>query len=177
MPKWMLRPSYVPGSESPMPLRYVLVDGSKSAEPPINSGSSPAIAFITTPPASRVATLPFSGVNVGQGNFAGGVPAWVRSHCAPSCGFSASTAPGLRSRLAARSRRACRARATTPAPRPARRNRARAASRRILWSSSRFGSERLAVRRERIGARRNVADDRADRNDGGARVGFGRRNA
>ena len=88
-PKWMLRPAYDSGWKSPNPLRYVFVDGSRSAEPPTSSGKLPAIAFMTVPPASRVATLPFSAVNVGQASVSGSLPSRARSNCAASAPLAA----------------------------------------------------------------------------------------
>ena len=46
-------------------LTDVLFDGVRSAEPPTSSGSASAVALSTAPNAARVATLPFSFVNVG----------------------------------------------------------------------------------------------------------------
>ena len=50
---------------SPRPLRYVLFEGARSAEPPTRNGTSAASAFITVPHAPRVATG-FSGSNAGS---------------------------------------------------------------------------------------------------------------
>ncbi len=66
-----------------------MVEGSRSAEPPTSSGSAAAMAFITVPPASRVATLPFSAVKVGQGSSAGSLPSRARSKVAASSGLAA----------------------------------------------------------------------------------------
>ena len=59
MPKWRLRPG-PSGPKSPAPgnLSRVLVDGARSAEPPISQGTFLAMAFSTSPLVSRVA-LPF----------------------------------------------------------------------------------------------------------------------
>ena len=47
------------GLKSPWPFSSVCVDGSRSAEPPTSAGSFGPIAFITLPPATRVA-MPFA---------------------------------------------------------------------------------------------------------------------
>src|SRR3989338_3569750 len=62
-PKCILRPDGFLKLKSPQPLRVVIVDGERSAEPPIKLGRMPAIAFIALPDALLVAMLPSSGLN------------------------------------------------------------------------------------------------------------------
>src|SRR3989338_7018161 len=62
-PKCILRPDWFPELKSPPPLRVVIVDGERSAEPPIKLGRTPATAFITLPDMLLVAMLPSSGLN------------------------------------------------------------------------------------------------------------------
>src|ERR1019366_722041 len=82
IPKWKLRPLYLPLSKSPAPFIKVLVEGARSAAPPMNHGTCLAIAFITLLPASRPAT-PFAsagkvGMSVSQPS--GNLPACSVSH-------------------------------------------------------------------------------------------------
>ena len=43
---------------------------------------------MTVPPASRVATFPFSAVKAGHGKSAGSLPSRARSNCAANAGFA-----------------------------------------------------------------------------------------
>src|SRR5436305_1618549 len=56
-PKWMLRPSNCPRAMSPFPLRYVSVEGSRSAEPPTSAGTSSAALCRTAPATLRVESI------------------------------------------------------------------------------------------------------------------------
>ncbi len=53
------------GKKDPPPLMLVLFDPARSADPPQNSGSTAAMALITSPDAARVATS-FPGANTGS---------------------------------------------------------------------------------------------------------------
>src|SRR6266540_4462579 len=50
-------PLLAAGLKSPSPLSAVWVEGSRSAEPPVNAGTRGAMAFITLPEAARVAIV------------------------------------------------------------------------------------------------------------------------
>src|ERR1700759_373941 len=62
IPKWKLRPLRSSDVNELYFLRFVSVDGAKSAAPPIRLGNASAIAFRALPDATRVATLPSSGL-------------------------------------------------------------------------------------------------------------------
>src|ERR1019366_6087956 len=66
MPKWKLRPEYSSRSKLPPFLISVLVEGARSAAPPINHGTFLATAFNTLEFDSRVATPLASAGNVGM---------------------------------------------------------------------------------------------------------------
>ena len=55
MPQWKLRPEKSVAEFQPNGLRFVLFEGSRSAEPPTRNGTSAARAHITAPQALRVA--------------------------------------------------------------------------------------------------------------------------
>ena len=67
MPKWRLRPRWLPAWKSPAPsnVSRVLVDGARSAAPPISHGTFLATAFSTFPEESRVAIPLASGAKGG----------------------------------------------------------------------------------------------------------------
>ena len=67
MPKWRLRPAYSPAWKSPAPSKVsrVLVDGARSAAPPISQGTFWAIALRTRPDEIRVA-IPLLSVGKGR---------------------------------------------------------------------------------------------------------------
>ena len=71
--------------------------GSVTSAPPTSSGRLAATAFITVPPASREATLPFSASNAGHGSVSGSFPSRARSNVAARSALarsSAARAPG-----------------------------------------------------------------------------------
>ena len=68
IPKCRLRPPYLSASKSPAAsnVRRVLVDGERSAEPPISEGKCCAMAFSTLPEESRVARPFVSAAKLGR---------------------------------------------------------------------------------------------------------------
>ena len=80
----------LPGRKSPIPLRCVLVDGARSAEPPMRKGAPGAIAFNTLPEAWRVAIGPSFSVNDGRApvHAIGFLPPRRPSISAASSGYS-----------------------------------------------------------------------------------------
>ena len=105
-PKWRLRPRVAPfaadrplavgdlrspGSGSrPAPLSAVSVEGLRSAEPPMSSGTRAAIALMTFPPAERVASGLSAVVKVGMSASQpfGSSPAITRSNSAARSGWA-----------------------------------------------------------------------------------------
>jgi hypothetical protein len=85
-PKWMFLPPFaVPKSWNFF--RWVLLDGARSADPPMRLGSLSAIAFKTLPEALLVAIAPSTGLNTGRSSShpSGSLP------LAKACHFSASS--------------------------------------------------------------------------------------
>ena len=129
----------------------MLFDGVRSADPPISSGSTPPIALSTVPNAARLATMPFSVVNVGI--FVVPVRAAARRRAgarAPArrSGFAAAYAASLRVPLGVRFGAALLRLAPVRERLVGHEERLRAsASRRPSSSRTIFvGAERLAVR-------------------------------
>ncbi len=92
MPKWKLRPAWSSGPNVPGPLSIVLFDGARSALPPISSGTFAAIALSVVPDAARLATAPFSAVNVGiaESQPTGSSPRQRRANSAARSGCAAA---------------------------------------------------------------------------------------
>src|SRR5450759_2424981 len=65
-PKWKLRPAGVAACWSGVSLIQVLLEGARSAEPPMSVGRCGARALMALPEADRVATAPSSGLNTGR---------------------------------------------------------------------------------------------------------------
>src|ERR1035438_9350381 len=88
MPKWKLRPEYSSRSKLPPSLISVLVEGARSAAPPISQGTFLATAFSTLEFDSRVATPLASAGNVGMSlsQPCGRSRLAINSHCLASSG-------------------------------------------------------------------------------------------
>ncbi len=65
-PKWKLAPAGVAACWSGTSLIQVLLDGARSAEPPMRVGRFGARALMALPDAERVATAPSSGEKTGR---------------------------------------------------------------------------------------------------------------
>ena len=109
MPKWRLRPPGLPASKSPAPAKVsvVLVDGPRSAEPPISQGMFCASTFSTLPDASRPAMPLASAGKLGRlrSQPAGSSRRCIWSSSAASSGnclrYAANSASHAAARLAA----------------------------------------------------------------------------
>ena len=90
-PKWRFRPAPV-GRKSPMPFIMVLVDGARSAEPPIRNGALFAIALRTFPEALLVAIAPSFSVKAGSSlsQPLSALPSIIARTWRPSSGYSRS---------------------------------------------------------------------------------------